>query len=171
MNKLYLCNCGKTRSHEFLFFVLKTFYGITAEETSLRKTEYGKLYLTDCPIKFNVSHTSDLVVLAVGSDELGVDVEQIREKDFTKASAKYFGNQPKTVEEFFTLWTKAESFVKYMASSVLLSLKKIEVIGNEFIYDGIKQTVKSKSQIVDGYVLSVTANEPNFEIININNFE
>ena len=171
MNKLYLCNCGKAHSHDFLFFVLKTFYGITADESSLCKTNFGKLYIDNCPIKFNVSHSNELFVIAVGDSELGVDVEQLREKDFSRTSSKYFGNEPKTVEEFFILWTKAESLVKYMANSILLSLKKIEIIGDDFLYEGERQLVKSKTQLFGNYVISLTSATPDFEIIEINNFE
>ena len=171
MNKIYLCRCGKARSHEFLFYVLEKFYGKIANESQLQKTECGKLFLPDLDINFNISHSEDLVAIAFGENELGLDVEKIREKDFSKVSNKYFGNEPKNCEEFFTLWTKAESFVKYMASSVLLSLKKIVIDGNGFIYDGQKSNALSKTESFNGYLFSLTTLNPVFEIIEVTDFE
>ncbi len=170
MQNIYYTYCDKSRSHEFLFFILDKFYNLKASDASLSKSPYGKLYLTDNSLNFNISHTGEFLAVAIFDNEVGLDVEQIKEKDFSRVSKKYFGNTPKDEKEFFTLWTKAESFIKYKAKSVLTELKKIEIDGDGFIYDGVKQDVSSKTVFISDYVLSVTSEKLDFELTEIKEF-
>ena len=170
MQNIYYTYCDKTRSHEFLFFILDKFYNLKLSENDLLKSPYGKLYLKDSNLSFNVSHTGEFLAIAIFNSEVGLDVELIKEKDFSRVSKKYFGNAPKDEKEFFTLWTKAESYIKYKAKSVLTELKKIEIDGDNFIYDGVKQDVSSKTIFVGDYVLSVTSSNLDFELTEVKEF-
>ena len=170
MNTIYITKCEKARSHEFLFYILDKFYGVNKNESDLKKTEHGKLYFDGVNFKFNITHKGDLVAVAIFDCEVGIDIEQIKPKDYLKISKKYFGTIPKDEKEFFTLWTKAESFVKYSASSIFTELKKIEIIDDGFVYDGVKQSIKSKSVYFGEYVLSATATNLDFCIKEIEEF-
>lgn len=65
--------------------------GIHPDELVLEKNENGKPWIKDHPeFYFNISHAGDYVVLAYGDVPLGVDIEQIREKDNLRVARRCF---------------------------------------------------------------------------------
>lgn len=171
MITIYLTRSDKSRSHEFLFYILEKEYGISADESGLVRSPYGKLALVESEVFFNLSHSGDMIALAVGKKRIGVDIEKIRPADRSKLAKKYFGIVPESDEQFYTLWTKAESFVKYKAASIVAELKKISLDGDDIYYDGELQSVKSKTVQYEDYILSVTSKENEIKIIDCGVFE
>ena len=81
------------------------------------RPEYG------CSLKFNLSHSADLGVIAVTwGSEIGVDVEQIRTSDFAEIARSFFAaseiEQLSAVpahlqaRAFFSVWTRKEAYAK-----------------------------------------------------------
>ena len=171
MITIYLTRCDKSRSHDFLFKIFETDYGIKADESGLVRSPYGKLALLECEHYFNISHSGDMVAVAVGKRRLGVDIEKIRPANHDKLAKKYFGIIPETDEQFYTLWTKAESFVKYKAASVVAELKKIVIDGDNVIYDGELQTVTTKTIRYEDYIVSVASKDTDIKVIDCGTFE
>ena len=119
----------------------------TDEPIVFERGEHGKPYLKSvgadrcvCPFPhFNVSHSGDLLVVAVSKNlEVGVDVEKIRElKDRDKLIARYFSpNEQKIFRDlpesektksFFFAWTQKEAYLKFLGKGISVDLKKIEV--------------------------------------------
>ncbi|MBO7151347.1 MAG: hypothetical protein J6V77_00775, partial [Clostridia bacterium] len=66
-------------------------------------------------VYFNLSHSDDLVVLAVSNTEIGVDVERIRPVH----REKFAFIEAEDDEEFFEKWTERESYVKFTGEGVL----------------------------------------------------
>lgn len=99
--------------------------GIPKEDENVAYGAHGKPYFVNHPeIKFNISHTKGLVALAIGENEVGVDVEYTREvklgmvkrffteEEYTKLN-KLSEEQKKAADSYFTrLWTLKESYVK-----------------------------------------------------------
>ncbi len=87
------------------------------KERGIFFTDNGKPYCSD--MFFNISHSGDLVVLCTASSEIGVDIEKIRGRNM-KAAKKCFNENEKvsTTEEFFDMWTKKESIIKYLGKTV-----------------------------------------------------
>lgn len=83
----------------------------------------GKPYIEDCPYHFNLSHSGDFLLLAVGETPVGADIEKIT-KIRPKTMEKYFSQseQNRVKKEgkniFFELWTKKESYVKYTGEGI-----------------------------------------------------
>ena len=69
--------------------------GIAARELRFRTTQYGKPFLDpSCDLHFNLSHSGELAVVAVGANELGVDLEFIRPlEDFENVATSFFSIQ------------------------------------------------------------------------------
>lgn len=170
MNKIYLAKCDKKLSHEFLFDVLHRYYGVKADESGLTRSKYGKLALVDGNLRFNITHSGDMVAVGIGKKELGLDAELVRPRKHEAVAKKYFGVTPATDEEFYTLWTKAESFVKYNAASILAELKKIQIDGDRIIYDGAPQSVKTKTVRVGDYIFSLCSKDLDLEFIDLKEF-
>ena len=171
MITIYLARCDKSRSHDFLFKIFETDYGIKADESGLVRSPYGKLALLECEHFFNISHSGDMVVVAIGKRRLGVDIEKIHPANHEKLAKKYFGSVPETDEQFYTLWTKAESFVKYNAASIVAELKKIVIDGDNIIYDGEMQSVTTKTIKYEDYIISVASKDTEVKVIDCGKFE
>lgn len=103
-------------------------YGLWKEYPELKipvqyeKNSYGKPYLTGeaSGLYFNFTHSGEYVLCAVGEQEMGIDLEQMKEppygilKKFSKEEQAYLevlsGEEKK--EAFYHLWVRKESFVK-----------------------------------------------------------
>ena len=95
-------------------------------------TEYGKPYLKDHKdIFFNVSHSGDWVVCALGDRSLGIDVEKMEEIEisvadeyFAKEEIAYLHTLPEAERQaaFYSLWTLKESYTKNVGMGMSIPL-------------------------------------------------
>nr|WP_159065816.1 4'-phosphopantetheinyl transferase superfamily protein [Gorillibacterium timonense] len=87
------------------------------------KNEYGKPFFeNERSIHFNLSHSGDWVVAVMGSQPVGIDVEQMKEMDYHSIARSFFAideyndllEQPanKQLDYFYSLWTRKESYIK-----------------------------------------------------------
>lgn len=80
-------------------------------------TPTGKPYIAD-ERKFNLSHSADLVVLAVSDAEIGVDIEKIAQKDIKSAircccmEEMIWLSNGFSDKGFFEIWVGKESVMK-----------------------------------------------------------
>lgn len=92
-------------------------------------------------LKFNISHTEGLVLLAFFKREVGVDVEKINykfefkdilENCFTKDEIINIDNN---IISFYRYWTAKEAYLKCDGIGIIRNLKEIEIIsyGNKVI--------------------------------------
>jgi 4'-phosphopantetheinyl transferase len=81
----------------------------------------GKPALRNHPsVHFNLSHSGDVVLIALGPEPLGVDIEAMRELDHRALAGMNFhpdeiagmDAQPNPRAAFFQLWTHKEAFLK-----------------------------------------------------------
>lgn len=89
----------------------------------IRQKEGGKPYLVDYPqIHFNLSHSGEMVACAIGTIEVGVDIQQLVPVK-EKVAARFFTEkenenlkQCATTKEyekqFFQYWCRKESYLK-----------------------------------------------------------
>ena len=132
----------------------------------IKKNDMGKPYFEDGPC-FNISHSGRYVVMAVSDKEIGVDIEEIIEKNmdmllriFNEAEAKMI----KEHADFYYLWCAKESLIKCTGSSI----SKIKEVPS-LPLNGLK-TFKGKDYqcqafVFDKHIISITreGNEP-FEV-------
>lgn len=87
-------------------------------------------------IEFNVSHSGERVLVAVGEVPVGVDVEQIdARRGVTEIAARYFSAierawidaQPDPLRAFFQMWTRKESVMKADGRGVSLGLLEVRI--------------------------------------------
>lgn len=100
---------------------------------------YGKPFLACGSLHFNISHTADLLMIAVANfPDIGIDVESIKPRGSLDGLAvrcftdteyhgwrQLSGAQQQAV--FYRLWTKKEAFVKAVGRGIALGLEKCEV--------------------------------------------
>lgn len=108
------------------------YLNIKPEAVTFKYGEYGKPeYNFDSDLKFNISHSGDLIVIGFVKDfDIGVDIEKVKYNfDVFEIASKFFSaleietlkkvHKTKQVEYFYRCWTRKESFIK--AKSVGLS--------------------------------------------------
>ena len=164
MVKIFIAKGDKSLSHTYLFDVLKNYYSITASDADLKKTEFGKYYLENSPVYFNISHSKDNIIIAVSDSEVGVDTEVVKTEFRVR---RLFGVIPKTAQSYAELFTKAEAIVKYKASSILLDLKKIDLSGEKPIYDGEVLPINLFTFVDGDKVITVATTEDEYSVINL----
>lgn len=128
---------------------------------------------------FNLSHSKNMVICAVGDKKVGCDIEQISKapekvanRFFTETErehlSRYLGEEKN--KEFYRLWTMKESYMKMTGEGMRLPLNQFEVHFGEKIEiyrDGSLQDcfVKEYEFIQDEgtkYQISVCAKEDEF---------
>ncbi len=108
-------------------------YGLKDKDIIIQKTQYGKPYLANYKnIHFNLSHSGDWVLCGVGDSPIGIDVEQINDKDFsiakkvfTKEESDYLftQNENDKIRVFYNIWTLKESYIKNVGRGLSIPLK------------------------------------------------
>lgn len=88
-------------------------------------------------VHFNLSHSGNLVICAVGEEAVGCDIEKIGEeiqgvakRFFHRNEAEYlqkFQGQERN-EMFFRLWTWKESYIKMTGEGMRLPLQDFEIL-------------------------------------------
>lgn len=137
------------------------------------KAENGKPYFENATdLKFNISHSSDMIAVAFSENEIGIDIEKfyrpnlkIAKRYFTKNENDYinrsvFGKSYR----FFEVWTKKEAYLKKNGTGITVALNSFDVTTDE-ISKNIK-TFKYKN-----FIVSVCGNVNNFEIIQLKETE
>jgi len=121
--------------------ILGGYTGSAGRDLSFDYSHYGKPSLANiaADIRFNVSHSADLAMLAVvRGREVGVDLETIRaEVETDKLAERFFSlqereslraipNQART-SAFFRCWTCKEAFIKAQGLGLSRSLESFDV--------------------------------------------
>ena len=95
-------------TYAMLDSILREVYKIDNRELLFEK---GKPILKNGVKHFSLSHSGEFIVIAVSNYNCGVDIEQIKERDY-KAISKRMGFECSTKEEFYINWTKFEAEYK-----------------------------------------------------------
>ncbi|MBU5670001.1 4'-phosphopantetheinyl transferase superfamily protein [Peptoniphilus sp. MSJ-1] len=129
-------------SRAILNLALKGLLEKEIDDLTVKRDKNNKPYLENTlGIKFNISHTEGLVLLAFSKREVGVDIEKINykfefkdilENCFTKDEITNIDNN---IINFYRYWTAKEAYLKCDGIGLIRNLKEIEIISfeNEFI--------------------------------------
>ena len=129
---------------------------ISNKEIIFDKTNSGKPYLhVHLNFYFNISHTRTAIVVALSDQEIGVDIEKIKQanlaisnKFFTELEQKYIFDSYDKDKAFYEIWTRKEAYLKYIGNGLKMPLTSFDV-----------QQSKIKSKIttfqLNNYLISV----------------
>ena len=123
----------------------------------LLMNENGKPYFANGPY-FNISHSGKYVLMVVSTAEIGVDIEEIKNKDMSSLVRIFNEAEAKMIKEhsdFYYLWCAKESLIKCMG----LSVGKVREIPG-LPLNGLKtfkgKDYQCKSFIYDKHIVSIT---------------
>ncbi|KKM64557.1 hypothetical protein LCGC14_1500200 [marine sediment metagenome] len=110
------------------------------ESIKFKYNKYGKPdYDFRTQIKFNVSHSGNLIVMAFAkTSDIGIDVEKMRNDfDVMKIAQNFFSPdeihtlealpEKERIHGFYTCWTRKESFIKAKGSGLSFPLTSFSV--------------------------------------------
>ena len=109
--------------------------GFCTENFRLHYNECGKPYFDETKF-FNISHSGDWIVIAIGKSETGIDIEKIKdgrnkafESVFKQVENDYINSFPEYEQSKYItqIWTLKESYVKYLGKGILSELKNFSV--------------------------------------------
>ncbi len=132
----------------WLRLLLSAYTGLVPDQIKLAYDQFGKPRLVQkfdgSVLVFNVSHTSDRVLLAFGTNSmLGVDIECCREirnlegmvdrvcSPSEKVIWKRLPEQRK-VDVFFSIWVRKEAIIKAQGTGISLGMSKCVLGGADF---------------------------------------
>lgn len=144
------------------------------EDSDILFGENGKPCSTKTDLCFNISHSGKWVALAVGENEIGVDIEaprpeslRVKERVFTQNELEYMSASP--LKRFTQLWTLKEAVMKHLGTGLSLSAKSFDVVpmieNKSITVNGT--TLYALTKFIGDYLLSVCSTHPipDFEII------
>ncbi|HGZ2746205.1 TPA: 4'-phosphopantetheinyl transferase superfamily protein [Clostridioides difficile] len=129
-------------SRAILNLALKGLLEKEIDDLTVKRDKNNKPYVeSTLGLKFNISHTEGLVLLAFFKREVGVDIEKINykfefkdilENCFTKDEITNIDNN---IISFYRYWTAKEAYLKCDGIGLIRNLKEIEIIfyGNKVI--------------------------------------
>lgn len=108
------------------------------EKISFSLNKYGKPYLSNDDYHFNLSHSEDLVVMAVSKRQIGVDIEFIKViPDMALVAKHHFSEKEKLdllnlpsnqqIHAFYRYWTGKEAFIKADGRGLGIPLDSFDV--------------------------------------------
>ena len=128
MYKLYIEK--NISSQDFLSKILKENYNIDKYE--LIYNEYGKPFLKDNKLFFNISHDNNLMVIAISDKNIGIDIEYLTynrfvlKKCFNEKEQHKVNNKVNKEKEFTKIWVMKEAYVKMKGTGIITDLKDID---------------------------------------------
>lgn len=120
-----------------LGFVLREYYNVSIENANIERQEQGKPYFTDLPLFFSISHSGGLVALAVSENEVGADIEPMRDIS-RQVGVRYLGIDTDDKKVLLREWVRRESYGK--------------LTGEGFFHSGMTEPIFQKEYHIEhGY--------------------
>jgi len=99
------------------------------ERPEILYSEHGKPYFKDSDVKFSYSHCNYGVTCAVSKNEIGVDIERIREIKPAVIKRVCCDNELRLIKsntDFLKIWVQKEAYAKFTGRGFAEGLKSID---------------------------------------------
>jgi 4'-phosphopantetheinyl transferase len=118
--------------------VLGRALGCPPGEVSFRYGPHGKPEIAGAPLRFNISHSGAVALIALGRQEVGVDVELPRPRRTDGIARRFYapaeverlfavGDDEARRDLFFRLWTCKEAFLKVTGEGLSRSIRSYQI--------------------------------------------
>ena len=149
---------------DLLFEEIKKLNNIDA---SISYNEHGKPYFNNSNQYFNISHSKEMILIGFSDQEIGVDIEKIREnKNLEKMFNKicndndynFFINDD--LSTFYVIWTIKEAYLKSIGIGLINNIKDIYIdYENKTVELLGKERLNCDWAIINDYAISVVTGE------------
>lgn len=158
----------KLDSEEFIREIFFEYFALSPAR--FLRTKNGKPYLENAP-HFSVTHSGDLLLVAVSAFPVGVDAEDTQKKrNYSSVLRRFSPAEREEITDtpsFLRNWTAKESYVKLVGGTLIALLPKLTVLQNTLYLDGEKKTVTlTGGAIEEKYIFSLCSEkEQGFDVI------
>ena len=128
---------------------LNKYYNINYNDINIIYNKYGKPYLENYNLYYNISHSKDYVIVVFSDKKIGVDIEYIHGNINTKnifcnkEEIEYIDND---LTKLFDIFTYKEAYIKMQGKSIM-NIKDVSFFNN---YDINKYNIN-----LDGYSINI----------------
>ena len=140
-------------THLLLSDILENSYFQDLESLEYIYNDFGKPFIKDSNLYFSLSHSNGIVALIVSKEEIGLDIELIKDvkdnlakkimNDIEYNTYQSLNKESKKIY-FFEVWTSKEAYIKKLGTSITLNpsnisieedvlLKKINISSSEYM--------------------------------------
>ncbi|HKX86202.1 MAG TPA: 4'-phosphopantetheinyl transferase superfamily protein [Flavobacterium sp.] len=121
-----------------LFKGVEEIYKNNPHDKVMKHTKYNKPYFDNDLIRFNISHSGEMVVCALSDKyELGIDVEIVRDVEIIDFKSHMTENEWSNIimsgnekASFFDYWTQKEAVIKAHGHGLTIPLNSFEISDN-----------------------------------------
>jgi 4'-phosphopantetheinyl transferase len=143
--------------------------------TEVNKKPY---LISDNQVKFNLSHTDDLAIIALSNKDVGIDLEyQKQDFDFKEVLTHVYSNEEintilKSENQrytFYKFWTRKEAIVKAIGTGINEHLLMVPAIDghhkvDSFIIYGIKNVCVLSFDLEQNHIASIAIDSEKLEL-------
>lgn len=107
-------------------------------------TETNKPYLSNTEVQFNLSHSGEIVVLAISNKPIGIDIEHIKpvmdmagvmQVCFNEQEIESINSSSNPQFRFYEFWTRKEAILKATGEGIATNLLGLTVIEGENTFE------------------------------------
>lgn len=146
-------------------------YVLNGDKSAYFVDSNGKPYSTT-GLEFNLSHSDNMIILAVSDNKIGCDIQKFSEINFERMAKFVFHKNEvdllsfanNKADTFFKLWTKKEAFLKLIGTGFTRNATNIDLSQDKY-------TENSKEYYffhwkADDYYISICTENSNIQIKN-----
>ncbi|WP_299188246.1 4'-phosphopantetheinyl transferase superfamily protein [uncultured Aquimarina sp.] len=124
------------------------FCGSPLEFSRFLKDSYGKPYIKDSNIHFNISHSGNTAVCAFSKQSIGVDIEEVNDLDVTMFDTVFNPDEMLRINtdgtsKFYEFWTIKEAVSKAIGKGLGIPLLDIKIKDKYVIYNNNEWQIES----------------------------
>ncbi|MHA7059716.1 4'-phosphopantetheinyl transferase family protein [Aquimarina sp. M1] len=143
------------------------FCGSPLEFNRFLKDPYGKPFLKDSSMHFNISHSGNKVVCIFSKQAIGIDIEEIQDIEFSLFENVFLDREMEQIRDlgiakFYEYWTKKEAIIKAIGKGMSISLLDINVENESTVYNNDKWN--TTSYVMDNVHCSIASQYPENKI-------
>lgn len=135
--------------------------GLNESDIAISRNKNVKPFSGNIKTNFNISKSENLIAIAFTDDsEIGIDIEKISgEKIFSKLYIFFSENEiekiqsDKSLKTFFKLWTRKESFLKFLGTGITDEANKTSLASEKNKIE-IEIYSKSDEAYINSFVIS-----------------
>nr|WP_121273037.1 4'-phosphopantetheinyl transferase superfamily protein [Pedobacter schmidteae] len=142
--------------------ILSKFTGVSPAKLRFETRENKKPVVDG--IEFNVSHSHNIIIVAVNASKIGIDIELINTDFdyelllpgcFSKNEQSYIQNGGESrIVNFYTLWTRKEAILKASGEGLSDQLDQIDSLADFSLREGLNYRINS-SLVDKHYIMSL----------------
>ena len=116
--------------------ILENYFFMDTTKIEYIYNEFGKPYIKDSNLYFSLSHSNGVIALAVSKEEIGLDIELIKDvkdnlalKVMNEAEYNIYKGLSKNdkISYFYEVWTSKEAYVKKLGTTLTLNPSNINI--------------------------------------------